>query len=50
MRTLSTGLILLLLAGHCFAAEVQRRTVNEGQLVMEDIPPIPVTLPQTLSR
>lgn len=50
MRTLSTGLILLLLAGYCSAAEVQRRTANDGQLVMEDIPPIPVSLPQTLSR
>jgi Tol biopolymer transport system component len=50
MRTLLTGLFLLLLACNGSASEVQRRTANDGQLVMEDIPPIPVSLPQTLSR
>jgi hypothetical protein len=50
MRTLLTGLFLLLLACNSSASEVQRRTANDGQLVMEDIPPIPVSLPQTLSR
>ena len=50
MRTLLTGLFLLLLSGFGSAAEVQRWTANDGQLVMEDIPPIPASLPQSLSR
>jgi len=50
MRTLLTGLFLLLLSVPGSAAEVQRWTANDGQLVMEDIPPIPALLPQSLSR
>ncbi len=50
MRALFTGLFLLLLSGPGSAAEVQRWTANDGQLVMEDIPPIPASLPQSLSR
>jgi len=50
MHTLITGILLLLLTGISSAAEVQRRTTNDGQLVLEDIPPIPATLAQTLSR
>jgi len=50
MRSLLTGLIILLLTGITSASEVQRRTVNDGQLVLEDIPEIPKDLPLTLSR
>jgi dipeptidyl aminopeptidase/acylaminoacyl peptidase len=50
MRTVFTGLFLLLLANHGLAAEVERWTANDGQLILEDIPPIPASLPQTLSR
>ncbi|NNL00128.1 MAG: S9 family peptidase [Xanthomonadales bacterium] len=50
MRKFLTGLCLLLLAGSVAAAEVERRTANDGQLIMEDIPPIPESLPATLSR
>jgi len=50
MRTLLTVFFLLLLADNGSAAEVQRWTANDGQLILEDIPPIPVSLPQTLSR
>ena len=50
MRILLTGLILVLLAFNGSAAEVQRWTANDGQLVMEDIPPIPESLPAILSR
>ena len=50
MRTLLISIFLMLSANHCLAAEVQRWTANDGQLIMEDIPPIPASLPQTLSR
>ena len=50
MRTLIIGIFLLLLADYGLAAEVERRTANDGQLLMEDIPAIPASLPQTLSR
>ena len=50
MRSLLTGLFVLLLAGITLADEVQRRTANDGQLVMEDIPPIPDELPPVLNR
>ena len=50
MRTLIIGILLLLLAGSSSATEVERRTANDGQLLMEGIPPIPASLPQTLSR
>jgi len=50
MRILITGLFFLLLAGNSSATEIERWTANDGQLVMEDIPPIPASLPQTLSR
>jgi len=38
------------LANHAFATEVQRWTANNDQLIMEDIPPIGSSLPQSLSR
>lgn len=50
MRTLFTVILLLLFTGNAFANEVQRWTANDGQLILEDIPPIPASLPQTLSR
>jgi dipeptidyl aminopeptidase/acylaminoacyl peptidase len=50
MRTSLTVLFLLLLISIDASAEVLRRTANDGQLVMEDIPPIPESLPPILSR
>jgi len=50
MQVLLTVIFLLLLTGNVTATEVQRWTANEGQLILEDIPPIPDNLPQTLSR
>jgi dipeptidyl aminopeptidase/acylaminoacyl peptidase len=50
MRTLLIGLVCLLLTSVSLADDVQRRTANDGQLLLEDIPPIPASLPQTLSR
>ena len=50
MRILLTGLFLLLLSSNGMTADVQRWTANDGQLVMEDIPPIPESLPPILNR
>jgi len=50
MRTLLIGLFCVLLTGECVAGDVQRRSANNGQLLLEDIPPIPASLPQILSR
>ncbi len=50
MRTLLIGLSCVLLTGVCLAGDVQRLTANDGQLLLEDIPPIPASLPQILSR
>ena len=50
MRTLFTVLFMLLLASTSSTADVLRRTANDGQLVMEDIPPIPESLSPILSR
>ena len=50
MRILLTGLFLMLLASTGSSADVQRRTANDGQLIMEDIPSIPESLPPLLSR
>ena len=50
MRTLLSCLFLLLLTSSVSAAEIQRWTANNGQLIMEGIPAIPESLPQTLSR
>ena len=50
MRTLLTGLFFLLLADTGAAAQLQRWTANDGQIVMEDIPAIPESLPPILSR
>jgi dipeptidyl aminopeptidase/acylaminoacyl peptidase len=50
MRILLTGLFLLLLASTGSTAQVQRWTANDGQLILEDIPPIPESLPPLLSR
>ncbi|HEY5776428.1 MAG TPA: alpha/beta fold hydrolase [Xanthomonadales bacterium] len=50
MRTLFTGLFLLLLANTGLSAQVNRWTANDGQLILEDIPPIPESLPPILSR
>ncbi len=50
MRKFLICLGFLLLATNASATEVQRRTANDGQLIMEDIPPIPASLAQLLSR
>src|SRR5665811_934716 len=50
MRRLLFGLFLLFLSGMANTEEVILRSANDGQLLMENIPPIPETLPQTLSR
>jgi dipeptidyl aminopeptidase/acylaminoacyl peptidase len=50
MRKLLTGLFLLLLASTGSTAEVERRTANDGQMILEDVPPIPDAVPAMLSR
>ena len=50
MRSVFIGVYLLLLTSNSMAVDVQRSTANDGQLIMEGIPPIPASLPQTLSR
>lgn len=50
MRSMLTSMFLLLLSANTAANDVHRWTANNGQLVMEDIPAIPASLPQTLSR
>jgi len=50
MLKLLTATVFLLLTISASAAEVQRRTANDGQLVMEDIPAIPPTLGHTIAR
>jgi len=50
MLKLLTAMVFLLLSISASAAEVQRRTANDGQLVMEDIPPIPASLGHTINR
>ncbi len=50
MRKLLSGLVYLLLISTADATGVQRRTANDGQLIMEGIPAIPPALAQTLSR
>lgn len=50
MRKLLTAMVFLLLAANAPAAEAERRTANDGQLIMEGIPPIPASLVQALNR
>ena len=50
MRKLLIGLIFTVFISEGFADEVQRRSANDGQLLLEDIPLIPASLPQILSR
>jgi len=50
MRTLLSCLVLLLFTSVGVATEIDGWTANNGQLVMEGIPAIPDSLPQTLSR
>ena len=50
MRKLLTGLLFALLSSNGLTDDVQRRSANNGQLLLEDIPPIPASLPQVLSR
>ena len=45
MLKMTQFLFLALLASGATAADVQRRTANDGQLLMEDIPEIPAALP-----
>ncbi len=46
----TTAILLLMLSGVSPADDVQRRTANDGQLILEDIPQIPPTLSQALGR
>ena len=50
MLRLIKTLCLALLAFNAAASDVQRRTANDGQLLMEDIPEIPASLPAVLGR
>jgi len=50
MQKLLTGMVFLLMAASISATEVQRRTANDGQLLLEDIPSFPPSLAQTLNR
>jgi len=50
MRFCFSCLFLALLTQGVAASDVQRRTANDGQLLMEDIPEIPAALPSVLSR
>jgi dipeptidyl aminopeptidase/acylaminoacyl peptidase len=50
MLKMTQFLFLALLASGATAADVQRRTANDGQLLMEDIPEIPAALPGILAR
>jgi len=50
MQRLLSCLFLTLLVGDVSVAAVQSRTANDGQLLMEGIPSIPVSLPPILSR
>jgi len=50
MRPLLALLILLVSPGDSPAAEVSRWSANNGQLIMEDIPPVPSSLTPALMR
>ncbi|MDX2416407.1 MAG: alpha/beta fold hydrolase [Xanthomonadales bacterium] len=50
MRIMLTVMFLLLIATTGSTAQVQRWTANDGQLILEDIPSIPESLPPILSR
>ena len=50
MLKISRFLFLALLVSGATAADVQRRAVNDGQLVLEGIPEIPAALPGILAR
>ncbi len=50
MRLWLSCVFLVLLAPGAAATEVQYRTANDGQLLMEDIPEIPEALPRILGR
>ena len=49
-RILRAGVLGIVLAATASGAEVARTTANDGKLVMEDVPPIPATLVETLNR
>ena len=46
----ATGAVLALLAASAFAASVTRTEANNGNLVMEDVPPIPADIVDDLNR
>jgi len=46
----ATGAVLALLAASAFAASVNRTEANNGNLVMEDVPPIPADIVDDLNR
>ncbi len=50
MQRLLFALLILLAAMAVSASEVQRRTANNGQVILEDIPPVPAGLSADLNR
>ncbi len=50
MRTLMLAAALAAATATAFGAEISRRTANEGQLVMEDVPEIPAAIVDRLNR
>jgi len=50
LRALVAGGLALLALGSAVAAEVARSEANNGNLVMEDVPPIPQTVVEDLNR
>ena len=50
MRIPLISVFLIALTINHSNADVQRRTANDGQLLLEGIPAIPSSLPQTLGR
>jgi dipeptidyl aminopeptidase/acylaminoacyl peptidase len=50
MQNYFTGLIFLLLSQTLAATDAQHRSANDGQLLMQDIPPFPSSLAAELSR
>ncbi|MDX1481716.1 MAG: prolyl oligopeptidase family serine peptidase [Woeseiaceae bacterium] len=49
-RTIALGALAALAVAGKTAADVDRRSANDGQLILEDIPPIPAELVQDLNR
>lgn len=50
MRLTSAALVLLFMTAFPALAEVDRRTANSGQVVLEDVPDIPESISEALTR